>query len=167
MSDPAAPAPTDLLDDFVELSAILTGIAPGQLRPFLDTHGTAQTYLDHLTAKAPSGAAALMTQYARTRTLPPEQVAQRLLGPSSEVAWIARATMLMWLLGSWYEPSALEAFAAAPDRGPPAFVVISSDAYTQGWAWRIGQAHPMGYSDLRFGYWNAPPLALDAYVKGQ
>ena len=36
--------------------------------------------------------------------------------------------------------------------------VISPAAYTQGWTWRVAQAHPMGYSELRFGYWSDDPL---------
>ena len=43
----------------------------------------------------------------------------------------------------------------------PPVKVISPAAYTQGWTWRVAQAHPMGYSELRFGYWAKDPLPLD------
>ena len=46
----------------------------------------------------------------------------------------------------------------APERG--AFIgsqVVSAKAYTQGLVWQIAQAHPMGYSNLQFGYWSREP----------
>jgi hypothetical protein len=36
--------------------------------------------------------------------------------------------------------------------------VVSATAYTQGLVWQIVQAHPMGYSNLQFGYWSRLPL---------
>jgi len=35
--------------------------------------------------------------------------------------------------------------------------VISPKAYTQGWALKVAQAHPMGFSEMQFGYWTRPP----------
>jgi hypothetical protein len=43
--------------------------------------------------------------------------------------------------------------------------VVSATAYTQGWTWRVAQAHPMGYSELRYGYWGNDPLPLGDYIK--
>lgn len=167
--DPApapAPAMPDPLDDFVALSQILTGIDKGKLHPLLDTQGTAQEYLDYATVKAPIAFAALMDLYARNRTLPADEIAA-LVFADADTVWIARSVTLMWYLGAWYEPAALQAFVAGqPTALPPPFVVISSQAYTQGWAWRVGQAHPMGYSDFRFGYWNVAPPSLASFVGG-
>jgi len=59
----------------------------------------------------------------------------------------------MWYLGSWYEPADLATASGA-------FIsseIISAKAYTQGWIWRIAHAHPMGYSELEFGYWSRKP----------
>lgn len=156
----------DPLVDFVTLSAILTGIAADQLHPFLDTHGTAQAYLDYATAHAPAAFAQLMAVYDQNRAAPPAEIASAVFASSNA---IARTVMLMWYLGAWYAPDALAAFVAAYQKvgasAPPApFVVISSDAYTQGWAWRVGQTHPMGYSDFLFGYWNTSPPPLAAFV---
>jgi hypothetical protein len=36
--------------------------------------------------------------------------------------------------------------------------VVSATAYTQGLVWLIAQAHPMGYSNLQFGYWSREPV---------
>ena len=55
--------------------------------------------------------------------------------------------------------------ASAPPVNPDK--VISSAAYTQGWMWRVGQAHPMGYSEWRFGYWAADPPPLDTFIGKQ
>lgn len=176
MPDPAAPDP---LDDFVALSAILTGIAPTMLHPLLDTHGTAEAYLTYALQNAeaspvtPAPFTKLMDLYAQNRTQPPSVIANLIMTASDpDVLYIAKTVMLMWYLGAWYEPAALASYQqAALGANPPAFpppsVVISSDAYTQGWAWRVGQTHPMGYSDLRFGYWNAPPLPLKDFVEPQ
>ena len=35
--------------------------------------------------------------------------------------------------------------------------VVSAKAYTLGLVWQIVQAHPMGYSNLQFGYWSREP----------
>jgi hypothetical protein len=42
--------------------------------------------------------------------------------------------------------------------------VISSKAYTQGWLWRVIQAHPMGYSDMQFGYWTRKPEPIEDFI---
>jgi hypothetical protein len=75
-----------------------------------------------------------------------------------DTKYLARSIVLMWYLGAWYDPD-LRALAELPN--PPAkafsFEVISPRAYTQGWALRVAQAHPMGFSQLQFGYWARPP----------
>ena len=42
--------------------------------------------------------------------------------------------------------------------------MISPKAYTQGWVWRVAQAHPMGYSDMQFGYWTREPPPLSDFI---
>jgi hypothetical protein len=159
----SAPPPT-ALDDFVALSAILTGIAADRLHPTLDTFGTAEEYLDYATAHGGTDFAALMSLYATNRTLPPEQVTALVLDPANPpIAYTARAVMLMWYLGAWYDWQALRTYHANPSVPAP-YVIISSNAYTQSWVWRVGQAHPMGYSTWRFGYWNTAPQPLNAFI---
>jgi hypothetical protein len=76
--------------------------------------------------------------------------------------------MLMWYLGSWYDPAELEKYNGQnPPADPvPAFAVISSAAYTQGWAWNVVQAHPMGYSNFQYGYWSTLPPSLQDFIGG-
>jgi hypothetical protein len=166
ISSPAADAPAPL-DDFVALSAILTGIAGDKLHPTLDAFGTAREYLVYATDHGGALFGQLMALYLQNSTLPPDQIAGLIFqNQQAPVAYMARTVMLMWYLGSWYGPDGLAAYHANTSVPAP-FVVISSNAYTQGWAWRVGQAHPMGYSDWRFGYWNTQPPALDDFIGGR
>jgi hypothetical protein len=78
---------------------------------------------------------------------------------SDDTKYLARSIVLMWYLGSWYKPTDLENSEKKFASG--AFVnsqVISAKAYTQGLVWQIAQAHPMGYSNLQFGYWSREPV---------
>jgi hypothetical protein len=62
---------------------------------------------------------------------------------------------LLWYLGSWYKP---EDLANPPTDRPIPSQVVSAKAYTQGLVWQIVQAHPMGYSNVQFGYWSREPF---------
>lgn len=171
-------ADTDPLDDFVALSAILTGIAADKLHPALDTYETAAEYLAYATTHGGEVFAQLMGIYTQNSSQPPAAIAALIFAdPQGPVAYMAKTVTLMWYLGSWYlqdgedpdSPAGLQTYYKNVTQGLPGFapsVVVSSNAYTQGWAWKIGQAHPMGYSDGRFGYWNTPPLPLSDYIGG-
>lgn len=150
------------LEDFVALSAILTGIPASKLRPTLDTHKTADSYFAFAKQHGDPAFTQMLALYAQHRSDGRDAITALILGDGQPSAGIAHAVMLMWYLGAWYAPAALAAYQSQWAAGlpPPPSVVISSDAYTQGWAWRVGQAHPMGYSDFRFGYWNSAPASL-------
>ena len=77
---------------------------------------------------------------------------------NDDIKFLARSIILLWYLGSWYEPKALQeqSTAAKPDRINSS-EVLSPKAYTQGLVWQIAGAHPMGYSNLQFGYWSRKP----------
>lgn len=154
------------LDDFVSLSAILTGISADLLRPQLDTHGTAQTYFDIAQKQGGSAFISLMSVFKAHQSEPAQNIGMAILEQSGDdVAFMAKSIMLMWYLGSYYEPAALKAYRSNP-AVPAPFTVVSSDAYTQGWVWRVGQTHPMGYSTWRFGYWNQRPQPLNVFIRG-
>ena len=157
---------TVTLDQFVGLSAILTGIAASNLKPFLDTHGTAQTYLDVARTRGGPAFGQMMSIFAANQSKPPQTVGQIILEQSGDdVAFMAKSVMLLWYLASWYAPADLKAYRANP-AAPAPFTVVSSDAYTQGWVWRVGQTHPMGFSKWRFGYWNTAPAPLSDFIGG-
>jgi hypothetical protein len=83
-----------------------------------------------------------------------------------DTKYLARSIVLMWYLGAWYEPGNLRALAE--DEKPPStaskFEVISPTAYTQGWVLRVAQAHPMGFSEMQFGYWARPPSPRSDFI---
>jgi hypothetical protein len=168
--------PTDL-EVFVTLSSALTGIAAGKLRPFADSLDLSTEYFDRLTdwaAKKPSTALAALLQLTRSASLPAapdgiiqqpdvDRLARAIADRGDEPKYLARSIVLMWYLGSWYEPDDLKNLPLTA----PSFIkhtVISPKAYTQGFVWRVAQAHPMGYSDLQFGYWTREPPPLSDFI---
>jgi hypothetical protein len=77
---------------------------------------------------------------------------------SEDTKFLARSIVLLWYLGSWYKPEDLKSNSAPGARAFIPSQVVSAKAYTQGWVWQIAQAHPMGYSNLQFGYWSREPV---------
>ena len=73
------------------------------------------------------------------------------------VKFLARSIVLLWYLGSWYEPTDLKRQASLGRTRSIPSEVVSAKAYTQGLVWQIAGAHPMGYSNLQFGYWSRYP----------
>jgi hypothetical protein len=72
--------------------------------------------------------------------------------------FLARSIVLLWYLGSWYKPEDLKTNSAPPGaRAVTPSEVVSAKTYTQGLIWQIVGAHPMGYSNLQFGYWSRDP----------
>lgn len=163
------------MDRFVGLSAVLTGIDKAKLAPPLDPNNIKQVFYDCANAEDGAVLAQLLEIYASCLSQPGPQfdalVAKTVFqdsGPS--VCYLARAIMLSWYLGSWYQPADLKLHHDAANTTPPgtlaplASKVISAAAYTQGWAWNVAQAHPMGYSNFTFGYWGQQPPALTAFT---
>jgi hypothetical protein len=77
---------------------------------------------------------------------------------SDDTKFLARSISLLWYLGSWYKPADLKSNSAPGARAFIPSQVVSAKAYTQGLVWQIAQAHPMGYSNLQFGYWSREPV---------
>jgi len=75
-----------------------------------------------------------------------------------DLKYLARSIVLMWYLGGWYDPDKLQTPNASD------FKVISPKAYTQGWALKVAQAHPMGFSEMQFGYWTRPPNPRSDFI---
>jgi D-sorbitol dehydrogenase-like protein len=158
---PAEAATTaDDLATFVDLSAILTGIDANSLAPGVDPFKVKIEYFD-LAKKVQPAFSQLLAFYTQNKSADPKDteqrdVAKKILNRNDPaIRALARSIMLAWLTGSWYDPVALE-------KGVNSSSVVSPNAYTQGWVWRVAQTHPMGYSTLQFGYWQDPPLELSA-----
>jgi hypothetical protein len=157
---------------FIRLSAVLTGIDGAQLAPtfaFADNsaHVPASTGSDPTNAhklayfdlafKHPAYPNLLSVFETAVQSVPPtdvthlDQIAVQLL-KTDGIKELARSIVLAWYFGAWYE------WPVEPS-GKPRSTVVSADAYSQGWVWRIAQAHPPGYSNLRFGHWAFEPSA--------
>lgn len=159
---------TTPMDTFVQLSALLTGIDQKMLVPPLNPEANKikQQYFDQAMQAEAATFKQLLSIFASNSTQPPAKVADIIFNQSgAAVCYLARSIMLMWYLGSWYPPKALQNYTPS-NPTPPDNTVVSPTAYTQGWAWNVAQAHPMGFSQLNFGYWNTQPPSLNSIVKG-
>jgi hypothetical protein len=150
--------------DFVTLSAALTGIAGTKLAPGgfsatspgSDPIDIKRDYFKWLSEKRPAAFENLLSIVRMNRDKPQAIIDQVQADPESK--FLARSIVLMWYLGAWYDPGDLKMLAEPPPSLPEvSHKVISAKAYTQGWVWRVAQAHPMGSSDMQFGYWQRKP----------
>jgi hypothetical protein len=175
---------------FVLLSAALTGIAEIKLAPGFapfpllpgpvdlqksnagsDPVNIKQEYFD-LVRKQRSKIFLSLLDIARElagKDLTPIDRTQQIIDrvqQNKDTKYLARSIVLMWYLGAWYDPDNLRALAEQSNPSPQAsnFQVISSKAYTQAWALRVAQAHPMGFSEMQFGYWTHKPQDIVNFI---
>lgn len=152
------------MDAFIKVSEALTGVPAGKLAPTTDSLGLKQDYFEWVKQREP-GPFAVLLQIGKTNAITPQSIIDRSQA-NPDTRYLARSIVLMWYLGSWYKPSDLKELVDKRN-GLPQFkshTVISSKAYTQGWLWRVAQAHPMGYSDIQFGYWARQPMPLADFL---
>jgi len=155
----AAADDTSDLSQFVKISAALTGIHEKKLAPDVDPVQVKHDYFNQ--AKSDPGFGALM-QIARD-TPDADSAAEKIMNNADpQIKYLGRSIILAWYLGVWYEPTVLAQVPAPFPVNP--LKVVSPVAYTQGWVWRVAQAHPMGYSEQRFGYWSDEPLSLGDFI---
>lgn len=154
------------LENFVGLSSALLGISADRLAPPIDPIALAPQFLDYIRPKVTDQVLnALLTQYATllADSQTPDQIAEAVLmhgmqPAKTQTAQAARSIMKLWLLGVWYQP-----YDVGCSRKGQQWVV-SDLAYQESWAWKIAQAHPMGYSQFHFGYWSETPPGLEAFT---
>ena len=161
---------------FVMLSAALTGItetklAPGfdlaKSEPGSDPVDVKQEYFNWVNKRRPAVLRRLLQIAADSQKLPAADRAQAIIDKvqaTPDMKYLARSIVLMWYLGAWYDPDHLRALVERPNPPPAKFEVISPKAYAQGWALRVAQAHPMGFSEMQFGYWSRPPSARTDFI---
>jgi len=151
--------------DFVVLSSALLGIAAAKLAPDPDP---ANTKADCFAAAQQHDAqklAELLAIVDANRTRTPAEIADVTLnGSGQESSFFAKAVMLAWLLGSWYDPALLARAAASGSDAPIPSTVISANAYREAWAWKIAQTKAMGTSNQGFGYWTSAPRPLGDFI---
>ena len=161
---------------FLLLSAALTGVhvvnlAPEftgkdkknkpvpilQADPGTDPINVKNEYFDFINSKDPAGFGKLLKIAKDKPESAPDIITA--VNAGDDTKFLARSIVLLWYLGSWYEPADLKKFLAADaPHMPISSQVVSAKAYTQGLVWQIAQAHPMGYSNLQFGYWSREPV---------
>jgi hypothetical protein len=163
LPEPAAADDAADLGLFVKLSGALTGIDEARLAPPVDPIQVKHDYFNQ--AKLDPAFDSLM-QIIRADPANPTAAADKVMNNADpRIKYLGRSIILAWYLGAWYEPKTLQQ-PPPPIPPVPAQKVISPAAYTQAWTWRVAQAHPMGYSELRFGYWSDDPAALNDFIKG-
>jgi len=161
------PALEPLSDDmiaFKNLSVALTGISADKLAPATDALELKQDYFKWVMDRRP-GPFTTLLQIAKANATAPQAIVDQSQA-NLDTRFLARSIVLMWYLGAWYAPDDLQRLVESRS-GKPAFIshtVISPKAYTQGWLWRVIQAHPMGYSDMQFGYWTRKPEPLEDFI---
>jgi hypothetical protein len=155
------------MDDFVQMSALLTGFAAAVIAPSLDPVDLKTTLF---AASQKGGAAAfdrLLAQYhalaggTPVNKMTPEQrqsIGEQLLGldggtGDAETEATARSINRLWYLGYWY-----------PIDGSAGEAVVSDQAYIRGLAWKAMQSHAMGFSTWTYGYWADPPPPLTDFT---
>jgi hypothetical protein len=165
-----AQSPISDMDAFIHLSSALTGIPAGKLTPATDSIGLKQDYFKWLNENEPATFASLLDiakrRIAENKDTAPQTMIDE-LRTNDNANFLARSIVLMWYLGSWYSPANLKRLVDEKSARVPLFVphtVISPKAYTQSWVWRIAQAHPMGYSDMQFGYWTREPAPIEDFI---
>lgn len=161
------------MNDFVQMSALLTGFSAEVLAPGLDPINLKQQYFATASQRAGKAFADLLQQYAElaagkpVSAMDPEEkqsIGNQLLGLSdgtsngSPTAQTAQAVMKAWYLGSWYQPFDHGDFVAGSQ------TVISDQAYVHGVAWQSMQSKAMGFSTLEYGYWAQPPAPLKDFT---
>lgn len=135
---------------FVKVSAALTGIAENKLVPGADPVGIKQVYFD-----LASNDQAFPSLLKVARDAPNFAAAAEMITGNADldIKFLGRSIILAWYLGAWYPPKVLQ----KGTRPASTDIKVIPTAYTQGWTWRVAQAHPMGYSELRFGHWSDVP----------
>jgi hypothetical protein len=165
------------LDSFVQLSSELTGIPAIKLSPNIDPVNVKSQYLKKAKDARPEVFQRMLQIYDKNKADP--EVGNIIMNLSGEdVRFLARSIILAWYLGAWYDPALLQKHSYRAADSPKyyytarrysaealiPFEVISPAAYTQGWVWRVAQAHPMGYSELQFGNWSTEPPELEKFI---
>lgn len=149
---------------FLLLSEALTGVDKQLLAPEFDSKsndpGTdpiniKNDYFRWINAQDTTSSFAKLLQIAKDK---PQAIIDSINASDDNARFLARSIVLLWYLGSWYTPKDLKDQAAAANPGRiDSAEVLSPKAYTQGLVWQIAGAHPMGYSNLQFGYWSRNP----------
>jgi hypothetical protein len=149
---------------------VITGVSRAKLAPNVDEPNLKTDYLNWLNVVAYPVFGKLL---ALTAATPPDADADLLKAivdagkADDDVLYVTRSIVLLWYLGAWYPPDALKGLANAkePENVFLTPQILSAKSYTHGWMWSVIQAHPMGYSNMQFGYWSKKPIDLEFFIE--
>jgi hypothetical protein len=159
---PDVSSPQDMMA-FLLLSEALTGVDKLLLAPELDPKtndpgidpiNIKNVYFNWINNHDSTSSFAKLLQIAKDK---PQAIIAAVNGSDDNARFLARRIAPLWYLGSWYTPKDLKDQASAVKPARISSEVVSPKAYTQGLVWQIAGAHPMGYSNLQFGYWSRNP----------
>ena len=144
------------LDDFIELSAVLTGFE------IVEIHGTGlvDSHFDTVTdlvGERILGRLLLTWREIKNENGADEsaQIHSRILD-SPLVGPVARNLIILWYTGNWNQmPREWRNRYGATSRDRTH--VVSGEAYRQGLMWRAVLAHPPAAKQPGFGSWTPPP----------
>lgn len=158
------------MDNFIGLSAVLTGFNSSVLSPTLDPVNIKAEYLPFFsqTIAQESGDAGLVakifTQFAtlKAKGLNDQAIGEAMLDENNgdDFVLACRKLIFMWYSGAW--PTLIPASTNTP--ASTVSNMISAKSYTAGLVWRVMQSHPMGDSNYRYGYWSKAPSPLSDYT---
>jgi Membrane bound FAD containing D-sorbitol dehydrogenase len=176
----AKPSPDDAvssdknLTNFANLSAALTGVDVSILTPNVDPFGLNAEISRRANAANAGKLQTILDKFTGGKTI--EQILAE-EGKDEAAKFLMRSIILAWYLGAWYAPDDLKKNSYKPRNNYNSTrrysqevlirpsEIISPDAYTNGLVWRVAQAHPMGYSNLQFGYWEKDPPGIEKFIK--
>jgi hypothetical protein len=177
-ADTQSPRPHEDMVAFLLLSEALTGVdrhtlapefppkdkEPSEILdadPGVDPINVKNTYFDWINTHAAPSSFAKLLQIAKDKRKSTSDIIAKVSSSDDGTKFLARSIVLLWYLGSWYEPADLKANSSPGARHAISSHVVSAKGYTQGLVWQIAGTHPMGYSNLQFGYWSRDPHDLN------
>lgn len=149
-------------EQFISLSAALTGYPASTLLPVPDTQKVGEALYAELSLASNNIPAAQLDELTGvwnsiSATPPPqlEAAVQQKIIENLAITRLAQNIIYLWYFGIWYDLTKNPNSFASPNIDH----VVSSTAYINGLVWGEMGAHPMGYSVGEFGYWaNVPAL---------
>ncbi len=151
----AAGAAGDPLDDFLAVSAALTGFTVAELQ----ATGMGPAYLEQLMAVLGERLLARLLQVggdAVHRAHDPEAELGRRVLADPDLGPPSQNLIVLWYTGQWVQlPGAWRDRHGASPRDVDG--VLSPEAYSQGLVWNATGAHPQGAKPPGFATWVQPP----------
>ena len=151
-------------EEFIALSAALTGFPASTLLPVPDTQKVAEVLYAELSLPGNNIPADQLNELTQAwnsiaNTPPPQLPAavQTNIIDNLDITRLAQNIIYLWYFGIWYDLTKNPNSFTSPNIDH----VVSPLAYTNGLVWGEMGAHPMGYSIGEFGYWaNKPTMPV-------